>query len=235
MLNTVVIGYVGENDARDVRIPLGDILHQWPGMMVTLLMKPVGSTDDEAYPVASSLEGNDLVWHVSAVDTISAGTTQGTIRLNNAEGKVVLNEPFTVIVSSNLRVGAKPPEQLEPWFDSFTQNAQAELEKISKATSEANEKADLANKAAEKADAAATRIDNMTVAVEMLNPSEAPSAEVEQTEFATNLLLKIPKSNLAYATFEVDDNMELLMHAPEDYGGIAFALNENGELEVAIQ
>lgn len=109
----------------------------------------------------------------------------------------------------------------------MAQNAYAAAEQADGAAGNANGAANIAREAAE-------RIENLSVEVEMLSPMENASAEVRQTEIGKEVLLKIPRSNVAYATFDVDDDMHLIMHNPEAFSGIHFALNSNGELEVEI-
>ncbi len=90
-----------------------------------------------------------------------------------------------------------------------------------------------ANTAANKANTAANRLSNVALDVTSLPPSAEPTASVTQTATKTTFSLGIPTSNLAYATFEVDGSMELLMHSPEGFSDIGFQLN-NGMLEVFV-
>jgi hypothetical protein len=95
-------------------------------------------------------------------------------------------------------------------------------------------KMDNAERDAASAKMVADKLAEIELEVEMLAPSAEATADVEQTENSTTFKLGIPRSNLSYATFEVDENMELLMHCPDGYDGVLFALNDNGELEVEI-
>ena len=89
--------------------------------------------------------------------------------------------------------------------------------------------------AAQEATEAATRLSSVTMDITMLDPDEAPAAEVEQTEDSTNFSLYIPRNNVAYATFEIlQDDCCLWMHTPNGYGGIDFGISGDGELEVRI-
>lgn len=91
-----------------------------------------------------------------------------------------------------------------------------------------------ANYAAEDARNAAEKIGNINVDVEMLSPDAEASAAVTERETGMDILLKIPKSNVAYATFYVDDGMYLIMNTPSGFDGISFQLNADGDLEVEI-
>jgi len=91
-----------------------------------------------------------------------------------------------------------------------------------------------AEAATEYAEEVSDRISEIDMTVEMLEPTAEPTAQVVQTEHKTTFELGIPKSNIAYGTFEVNNNMELLLHSPEKFPDIDFSLNENGMLEVTI-
>lgn len=144
-MNTQVIGYVGENGTRDVQIPVGHLLEKWPDLSPSILMVPVGGADDDAYPVDSELVGSDLVWHVSAADTTVTGTTKASVRMTASDGRVALDEPFTVIVSQNLSVGGTPPSPVQPWVDKLAELAP----RAEKAADDAAKAANRANDAAQ--------------------------------------------------------------------------------------
>lgn len=116
-MSAQVIGYLGENGVRDVRIPIGHLLDKWQGLRPSLVMVPVGGSDDEAYPVQYKLEGTDLVWQVSDADTAVAGTTKAAVRMVDDGGRVGMDEPFQVIISPNLSAGGEPPVVIKPWVD----------------------------------------------------------------------------------------------------------------------
>lgn len=116
-MSAQVIGYLGENGVRDVRIPIGHLLDKWQGLRPLLVMVPVGGSDDEAYPVQYTLDGTDLVWHVSDADTAVAGTTKAAVRMVDDDGRVGMDEPFQVIISPNLSAGGEPPLVIKPWVD----------------------------------------------------------------------------------------------------------------------
>lgn len=88
---------------------------------------------------------------------------------------------------------------------------------------------------ANRARAAADQLSSLEVTVEMLEPSSAPGAIVTRTDTSTAFHLQIPKSDLAVATFEISDSMELLAHTPDGLDAIRFNLNDEGELEVEIK
>ena len=125
-------------------------------------------------------------------------------------------------------------------METATASATAAAESANAAASDAIEASSTANasaqNAAEKAaaaNAAANRLSAVELDVTVLPPGAEPAASVEQTETKTTFSLGIPTSNLAYATFEVDATMELLMHSPDGFDDINFSLN-NGVLEVSV-
>lgn len=111
--------------------------------------------------------------------------------------------------------------------------ADAAAQSADTAADNADNKATAAEAAAAAANAAANRLSAVELDVTMLPPSAEPAASVAQTETKTTFSLGIPTSNLTYATFEVDATMELLMHSPDGFDDISFALRD-GELEVSV-
>lgn len=150
-MSAQVIGYLGENGVRDVRIPIGHLLEKWQGLRPSLVMAPVGGSDDEAYPVQYTMDGTDLVWHVSDEDTAVAGTTKAAVRMVDDGGRVGMDEPFQVIISPNLSAGGEPPVVIKPWVD-----------KLTTLVPRAEEAAERAENAAERAENAAQNWENGT-------------------------------------------------------------------------
>lgn len=108
------------------------------------------------------------------------------------------------------------------------------VEKANTATQEATEAAQKANDAADSATELSNKFSEVEFTVESLPANSEPTASVEQTETKTSFHLGVPTSNLAYSTFHVDDEMNLIMTSPETLADVTFALNENAELEVQI-
>ena len=78
-------------------------------------------------------------------------------------------------------------------------------------------------------------LQNIAVEVEMVNPSEDPTAKVTQDESQTLWSFSIPNSNVAYATFEVDHTDGCLyMTTPEGLEDIDFQLSDDGEILLII-
>ena len=124
----------------------------------------------------------------------------------------------------------------------------AQLAELERATLAADNAADAANTATKNADSATRdakdatqaarevtdRWNDVILTYDVLPPSEDPWAELTQTTHETTFKFGLPTSNLAYSTFEVDDGMNLLMHSPEGFSDIGFALTQDGDLEVIV-
>ena len=122
------------------------------------------------------------------------------------------------------------------------------IAEMERATAAANTAAEAANAAAGDAGAAARaakdatqeareltdRWDDVSLEYEVLPPSEDPWASLAQTEHETTFRFGLPTSNLAYSTFEVSDDMQLIMTSPEGLSDIGFRLSGDGNLEVEI-
>lgn len=158
-MNTQVIGYRGENGTRDVRIPIAHLLEQWPDLTPAMVMVPVGGSEDDAYLLSTTLDGTDLVWHVTDSDTIAAGTTKASVRMVGADGRVAMDEVFTVTISPNLSAGGEVPEGTQPWIDMLA----IEVGKAQTATQDANDAAAAAGDAAERAEEAAEVLENAPI------------------------------------------------------------------------
>lgn len=109
-----------------------------------------------------------------------------------------------------------------------------QAEEIRQMATELEQSIQDADVATDAANAAARRISTIDMTVEMLEPTAEPTADVDMREDGTSVALHIPKSNIAYGTFEVEDDMELVLNSPENFPDIEFALSEDGMLEVTI-
>lgn len=201
--------------------------------------------------------------NAAASDATEASSTANASAQNAAEKAAAANAAAAAAnaAAANANSAASNAEEGASAADSAAQSANAAADRVDDAIGSANtaaanaeNKAALADAAAQSADTAADNADNKATAAEaaaaaanaaanrlsaveldvtMLPPSAEPAASVEQTETKTTFSLGIPTSNLAYATFEVDATMELLMHSPDGFDDINFSLN-NGVLEVSV-
>ena len=92
-----------------------------------------------------------------------------------------------------------------------------------------------AEDAAEGAENITNKLLNSHATVEMVDPGEDPVATVTQTETSTLFAFQIPKSDVAYATFEVDQSDGCLyMNNSERFVDVSFTVDDNGDLCVEI-
>ena len=119
-------------------------------------------------------------------------------------------------------------------MESATNAANQAAQRAGTSAASADEAATGAREATEKALELTDRWDDVSLEYELLPPSEDPWAALEQTDHETKFKFGLPHSNLAYSTFEVDDEMQLIMHSPDGFSDIGFALTEDGYLEVVV-
>lgn len=254
-LPIINLGRQGENLARTIEIDVSDMLTEWPGATIKLAVKR--KYDNEPYWAETRMEDNVLYWPITYADTAYPGGGQLEIRAYSGETLVKSVLGWTVVHDSLTSNHYKTPDPSKWWVDKVLDaadsaqiNAEAAAEAVGlaktaadrantsaenadTATDKANAAAEDANQAAGKANKAANRLSGVDIDVTMLPPSAEPTATVIQSETQTNFYLGIPKSNLTYATFEVDENMYLLMHSPDSFDDVDFQLND-GVLEVIV-
>lgn len=154
-----------------------------------------------------------------AADTATANANAATSRANEATSQA--NTARDAANAAADRVDASIASSAEATDAAWT------------AARNANESASAADDAADSANTAANRLSEVELIVDKLPASADPTGSVTQTDTKTTFELGIPTSNLAYSTFEVTDDMQLLMHSPDGFSDITFALND-GNLEVHV-
>ncbi|MEG1358385.1 MAG: hypothetical protein RSE23_01850 [Clostridia bacterium] len=103
------------------------------------------------------------------------------------------------------------------------------------AVTTANQAASAANTAAASAQTVAEKFSAIAVEVQTLPPSAEATGSAAQTAKKTTFSFGIPTSNLAYATFEIDDNGDLYMISPDGFNDIGFKIDDaDDELYVII-
>ena len=124
--NTIIVGKETEHGVAEVRIDCAPWLALWPDMGISLWGTPPGG--DAAYPAATHMEGDVLVWAVGAGDTAKAGT--GCMELMGmAEGKKKLSAIATTrVLGTSTGTTAEPPEAARAWVDEVLA-ARADAEK----------------------------------------------------------------------------------------------------------
>lgn len=152
-IGAVDIGFQGENEATQVRIP---IPASCAGYSATLYIQPPSGN---VYPASlTEIVGGVVIWTVSSADTIYAG--DGEIQLRFYEdGKIVKMTIYPIRIRRSIDSNPGPtPEPIETWLDTLTDLAE--------------ETAGYAAEAAEDAQ----EIRSMSATAETLEPGAAATA-----------------------------------------------------------
>ncbi|MEG1515972.1 MAG: hypothetical protein RSD95_13880 [Clostridia bacterium] len=81
-----------------------------------------------------------------------------------------------------------------------------------------------------------TKLDNLNFGVTMIAPSGVPGAATTQNAGSIDVQLSIPASNLAYATFDIDEDGDLYMLSPDGFDDIHFVIDDtDDDLYVVIE
>lgn len=121
------------------------------------------------------------------------------------------------------------PEQVNG-YDALVRQANQLIQQNELLKDGLEEITDSAIDATEAAEDITNKLLNAQATIDMLDPGDDPVATVTQTNTSTLFAFQIPKSDVAYATFEVNQSDGCLyMNNPENFADIDFALNDNGE------
>ena len=200
--------------------------------------------DEETVVITGSVSGNVVTLALPASCYVTPGHFSLIIKVSSGDDRkaVFWGDGFVTRSSTDVIVD---PGGIVPSLETLlariaeieaaTEAAKAATSAANTATANANAATDAAKKATQEAKALTDRWDDVSLTYEVLPPSEDPWAAIEQTEHDTEFKFGLPTSNLAYSTFEVDDEMELIMTSPEGFSDIGFELTDEGDLEVIIQ
>lgn len=111
----ITIGRQTEYGVSEIRIDCSRWLVQWPDMTLGIWVTPPGGAG--AYPAATRMDGDVLVWTVGAGDTAVVGN--GTMEIMGiAEGRKKLSCVVnTRILDTTTDTTADPPETSQAWVD----------------------------------------------------------------------------------------------------------------------
>ena len=113
----IVIGRVGENEARAVRFDVKRIQEAFPGASFTVLNRR--PCDADAYPVNGqyvSVEGHYLKWTLQSGDVAAKGNGECEIRAE-VNGQIVKTEVYITYILYALDGSAEAPEPWESWVE----------------------------------------------------------------------------------------------------------------------
>ena len=117
------LGRLGENEAREMRFPVGDTLAEHPGAAFTLLNRRNGDAD--AYPVPGTqirTEGTFVYWTLTSGDLISQGDGECEL-IATESGAVCKDEIYRTEVGPALDGSGDPPEPWESWQQQVAEDA----------------------------------------------------------------------------------------------------------------
>lgn len=119
--SSIYLGRQTETGVTTIRIDCSEWLKMWPELGISLWVTPPGG--DAAYPAATHMDGDVMVWNISGADTAIAGS--GKIELMGvADGLKKLSAATnTFIRETTTDVTVDTPEYIKPWVDQITDAA----------------------------------------------------------------------------------------------------------------
>lgn len=123
----LLLGRQTENGVTVISIDVQSWLGQWPGMETVIMATRPG--ESAAYPAATRMNGNSIVWTVNGADTAIAGRGTAEI-LGLVDGVRKLSQIVrTRIKASTVANTMEPPEGAQPWVDTVI-NAADEIKNM---------------------------------------------------------------------------------------------------------
>ena len=123
----LLLGRQTENGVTVISIDVQSWLDQWPGMEIVIMATRPG--ESAAYPAATRMDGNSIVWTVNGADTAIAGRGTAEI-LGLVDGVRKLSQIVrTRIKASTVAATMEPPEGAQPWVDTVI-NAADEIKNM---------------------------------------------------------------------------------------------------------
>ena len=119
----LILGRVGENQARAVRFNTACIQAEFPGATVSILNRRQG--DDEAYPVNGQFiteENGSILWVLQSGDLAEEGLGECEMKAS-LNGQIVKDDIYDTKVLRALDESAEPPEPWESWVEQVENDA----------------------------------------------------------------------------------------------------------------
>lgn len=121
--SSIVIGRLGENEARVIRFDVRSTQRNFPGCSFAVLNRR--PNDSDAYPVNSSyvtVEGGYLLWTVMSGDVAQEGIGECEI-VASVGSKIVKSEIYQTRILHAMDGAGTPPEPWESWVQDVTDAA----------------------------------------------------------------------------------------------------------------
>lgn len=117
LMGTIPIGYVGENESREIAIDISPLTAMWPHLTPQLIARRPGETD--VYPCRTRREGSVLYWTVTAGDTAIAGSGEICVHMIGSGGVIGKSRNVGTRISPSLdaQETSEPPEAARSWVD----------------------------------------------------------------------------------------------------------------------
>ena len=212
----VFIGYIGENESREIPFFIGDIKKKYPAATYTVMhQRP---TDSAAYPVSSDyyeISGNALVWTVQSGDLTAEG--YGKFQIKAAKnGKIRKTKTWVTQIGEALEATADPPDPWSGWTEDVEEAASdAEAYAIGKRGGEDvgssdpayhnNSKYYAEQASTQAAAAAAALIDDSSTALNKVWSAHKTDAEVNDLKSALSAKAEIKESTKTGVDCDVSD------------------------------
>ena len=123
MLSSKVLnlGYVDENLHTKVIIDCSEVLWDYPGASVSMVVRPPRG---DLYPVTPDRDNdNNIIWELTASDLVYAGTGQIQLTFTDS-GEIIKSIIGTTKVLPSLETTGEAPEPLQNWMDEAEQTAE---------------------------------------------------------------------------------------------------------------
>lgn len=117
----VVIGYEGENNAREIRLGIGKWRQAWPTAVPRMVIEREtdGEGGKESYIAVTEMDGDTMVWKVKSFDLAKPGWMKmWVVFVDEGEEIVGMTPPtqINVLDGPDMIDGDTPPEIAPPWM-----------------------------------------------------------------------------------------------------------------------
>lgn len=197
----IQIGFVGENEYRQVEFDCGDVFRDHPEAIPGLSVKnPKGVK----YPATVTRDGDTVTWDVLDSDLAAGGN--GEIQLvfteNGIIGRTYVGKTK---IHRSIIANEEAPDPVEDWLEranealedieQAVEDSETAVRNANEAVETANDAVNTANAASAIANAAALKIDGMTVAASELPAGSNPTAAVSDVSGHKHIAFGIPKGD----------------------------------------
>lgn len=121
LCGNIPIGYVGENESREIVLDIGPLMREWPELTPQLVAKRPGETD--VYPCITRLEGDLLIWTVTDSDTAIPGMGEVRVHMVGKNGEIAKSRIAQTVIGGGMEgeMQKEPPPAIKPWIDQILQ------------------------------------------------------------------------------------------------------------------